>query len=880
MPLKPGTRLGPYEIESSLGAGGMGEVYRARDTRLDRAVAIKVLPVHLADSAERRARFEREARTISSLNHPHIGQLYDVGRENGVDYLVLELLEGETLAHRLEKGPVPPAQVIQYGIQIADALDRAHKSGIVHRDLKPGNIMITRGGVKLLDFGLARAVEAVAGPQAITLSPAAGQPLTAEGTILGTFQYMAPEQLEGKDADHRTDLFALGEILYEMATGKRAFEGKSQASLIAAILEREPASMSGLAPLTPPALERVVRACLAKDPDERLQTAHDVKLELQWIAEGGSSVGVPAVVAARRKERERLAWGLAAVTAAVAIGALAMLLLHHTPPPRLVRFEIFRPKMASAITWPRLSPDGAWVAFQSIDTSGQISIWVRPLDALEPRPLAGTEGAGRPFWSPDSRFVAFFAGRKLKKTPVDGGPTQLVADASGADGSWGSRGIILYDNGPTDSVMQVPAAGGIPKPASTIDRKAGEMGTAWPQFLPDGRHFLYVGNATSSEQTRLRVGEVGDFKSWIVRATASRGEYAAPGRLVYVLDNNLVSQPFDLGSFRLSGEPTPIAEKVNLLGGRENFSTSQTGTIAFQSGVDQPASELVWIDRGGRKLGLVADKDLYGDLNFSPDRKQVAVDVADMSGGKSQIWIVDVSRGTKTRFSFGNSNFLWPVWSPDGQWIAYADDASGSYQVMRRRADGEGEARPVGEHIPTNNGPVSWSPDGRYLLTQGFDSNWNVDVIDLAPGGKRTPLLHTPANEYGPHFSPDGRWITYESDESGRREVYVTAFPGARGKWQVSLHGGRSPLWTPDGKDIQFVAPDGRWMNVPVETTPTFRAGDPEVLFQVNLAPSAFSEDRVLPMPDGRRFLVNEAVSTGDPAPITVVLNWMSAISK
>ena len=878
MALAAGSRLGPYEIESAIGAGGMGEVYRARDTRLDRAVAIKVLPTHLAADPERRARFEREARAVSSLNHPHIGALYDVGRESGVDYLVLELLDGETLAQRLEKGPLSPPQVIQFGIQMADALDRAHKSGIIHRDLKPGNIMLTRAGVKLLDFGLARAVEAVAGPAGLTLSPTQGTPLTAEGTILGTFQYMSPEQLESKEADARTDLFALGEILYEMATGKRAFEGKSQASLIAAILEREPAPITSLAPLTPPALDRVIRACLAKDPDERIQTAHDVKLQLQWIAEGGSAVGVPAVVTAKRKSRERLAWSLAGGAGVVALSGLAMLALRHAPEPHAVRFQIERPSGVTVMTWPRVSPDGNWIAFQAVDTSGVTSIWVRPLEALEPRRLNGTEGALRPFWSPDSRFVGFIADRKLKKVPVDGGPSQLIAEATGADGSWGSKGVILYDNSQNDSLMQVPAAGGIPKPASSFDRKGGDTGHAWPQFLPDGRHFLFVAYGSSAQDVRLKVGELGDYKSKVVRATGSRGEYAPPGRLVYVLDNNLVSQPFDLGGLRLSGEPVAIAEKVNLLGGRENFSTSQSGTIAFQSGADLPGSEIVWVDREGKRLSVAGARDGYTDMSFSPDQQQVAISILDARTGQTQIWVLDLARGSRTRFTFEDCNHVWPVWSPDGQWIAYASDSGGTYQALRKRADGQGQAQLIGQHSRDNNGAVDWSRDSRYLFAQVFrGGNWDVDVLDLAAGGRRTPLLQTRFNEERPRFSPDGAWVAYDSDENGRSDVYVTSLPQPTGKWQVSINGGRFPRWSADGKEIFFQALDGRLMSAPVVTAPTFHPGEPRALFTAPVAGSGIPQDRILESRDGKRFLANYRASEEKPVPITVVLNWMAA---
>jgi len=880
MSLKPGTRLGPYEIESAIGAGGMGEVYRARDTRLDRTVAIKVLPAHLAADPDRRAPFEREARAVSTLNHPHIGQLYDVGRESDVDYLVLEFIEGETLAHRLERGALPPPQVVHFGIQIADALDRAHKSGIVHRDLKPGNVMLTPARVvKVLDFGLARAVEAVAGPQALTLSPTAANPLTAEGTILGTFQYMAPEQLEGKEADARTDLFALGEILYEMATGKRPFEGKSQASLIAAILEREPAPISTIQPLTPPALERVIRACLAKDPEDRIQTAHDVKLQLQWVQEGGSAAGLPAVVADKRKSRERVAWLLAAVASMAAIAGFALLATRHVPGLKPVRFTIERPVGAESITWPRLSPDGQWVAFQGVDSTSTRAIWVRAMDALEARRLNGTEGAGRPFWAPDSRAIAFFADGKLKKAPVDGGPVQLIAEAKGSDGSWGASGVILYDNTQTDTIMQVSASGGTPKAASSLDRKAGEVGHAWPQFLPDGKHFLFVAFSSSSSE-QLKVGGLANFKSKVVLATASRGEYAPPGRLVYVLDNNLVAQPFDLGRLKVSGDPVPIAERVNLLGGRENFSASQAGAIAFQSGNDNPGSDLVWVDRSGRVLSTLAKTDIYSDMSFSPDQKQVAVTIGEGAGSNPNIWIFDLARGTRLRFTFDDADHVWPAWSPDGQWIAYSSDSAGVFRSMRKRASGEGQAQYLTGPSGFNEGVASWSADSRSVLLQVYrNGNWDIDLLDLE-SGKRSPFLNTRFNETHPRISPDGKWVTYASDENGHPEVFVTSFPIASGKWQVSLNGGRLPRWAPDGKGIFFGSGEGQFVAVPISFSPGVQIGEPKNLFAVRVPGQGFPQDRILPARDGQRFLANFQMSLESPTPITVVVNWMGGSKK
>ena len=498
--------LGPYEIEIAIGAGGMGEVYRARDTRLDRSVAIKVLAPHLAERPEHRQRLVREAKAISSLSHPHICQLYDVGHENGVDFLVMEFIEGETLADRLARGALPVDEVLCYGVQIADALGKAHRQAIVHRDLNPANVMPTSDGAKLLDFGLARTDGAVGGGDAdLTVSPTVSKPLTAAGTLIGTYQYMAPEQLEGKTSDARTDIFALGAVLYEMATGRRAFAADTQASLIAAVMHEEPQPVSAIQPMTPPAFDRVIQSCLAKDPEERWQTAHDVKLQLQWIAEGGSVVGLPAPVAARRKSRERLAW----VAFAIAVLTAALLTVGYVrrapAPPLQTRFEITPPAELASVGSPRISPDGRYLVFRGVDSAGSAQLWLRPMDSLDARPLAGTEGArgdSRPMWSPDSRHIAFFVGGKLKKVPVAGGPAQTICDANGADGSWSTRGEILFDGEASAPLMRVAAAGGVAKPEVTADDLEGGISLGWPEFLPDGEHFVYLAE-TSEEENKV-----------------------------------------------------------------------------------------------------------------------------------------------------------------------------------------------------------------------------------------------------------------------------------------------------------------------------------------------------------------------------------------
>jgi hypothetical protein len=567
--LAAGTSLGPYKILAPLGAGGMGEVYRAHDPRLGRDVAIKVLPPHLAATPEIRARFEREARTISQLNHPHICTLHDVGHQEGVDYLVMELLEGETLAHRLERGPLPVAEVLTLGVQIADALDRAHRAGVVHRDLKPGNLFLTKGGAKLMDFGLARAQGLAPVAGALTESPTVSRPLTAEGTIVGTFQYMAPEQLEGKEADARADVWALGCVLYEMATGKRAFEGDSQASLIAAIMDREPPAITVLKPMSPPALEHLVRRCLAKDPGERWQSARDVMHELQWIAEVGSQAGVPAPVAKRRRRRERLAWGLTVAVVGVAIVALLALWWTRRPPAAaFARFAVTAPAggtIATDAVQVAISPDGRRLVFAIRDSAGTGRLWIRPLDSFSAQPLPGTENAFWPFWSPDSRFIAFFAEGKLQKVAVGGGPPQVVCDApDGRGGSWSKDGVIVFAPLAMGPLLRVSADGGEVAEVARPDSMGHETGLRSPCFLPDGRHFLYVGLPRRQADFDVYLGTLGSKEHRRIMAAGSAPVYAEPGYLLFAHGGRLVAQRFDRFGSRPAGKAVPIGDVAPL----------------------------------------------------------------------------------------------------------------------------------------------------------------------------------------------------------------------------------------------------------------------------------------------------------------------------
>ena len=684
-------------------------------------------------NAEYRQRLEREAKAVSSLSHPHICALYDVGHQDGIDFLVMEHLEGETLADRLKLGPLPTEELLVVGTQIADALDKAHRQGVVHRDLKPGNIMLTKGGAKLLDFGLAKS-ESPQSDGTSHAAPTMTTPLTTAGTILGTYQYMSPEQLEGREADARSDIFAFGCVLFEMTTGKRAFVGQSQASLIGSIMEKQPPPVSSLQPLAPPALDRVIHSCLAKDPDDRWQTAHDVLLQLRWIEEGGSVVGVPAVVSSRRKGRERLAWALFGV-AAIAAALFAVGFLMRAPEPGdLVRFQVVPSTELASVGSPRISPNGRALAFNATDSTGTTQLWIRSLDALDARPLPGTEGAGRPFWSPDSRFLGFFAGGKLRKVDVSGAPPQTICDApTGADGTWGTRGVILYDGGAPDPIRSVPASGGIPKPVITADSEQGEAAVGWPEFLPDGRHFLFLSIRPGDDALHVGSTEPG-FEPVEILSSSSRVVFAPPGHLIYVRDETLVAQPFDAGSFKLRGEPVPMAEEIGASGvGLAHFSASSNGTLIYRAG-ESGARRLVWVDRAGRDIEELAEPAEFQTTSLSPSGKRLAVEVSDPQTGNGDIWIRDLERKVSSRFTFDPGDDAAPLFSPDGETIVFISGRDAGAGLYRKAASGVGEAELL-YATDFNAGPQSFSP-GRPLpgVSRAVDQD-QLGPLDPAPRG-------------------------------------------------------------------------------------------------------------------------------------------------
>jgi Tol biopolymer transport system component/predicted Ser/Thr protein kinase len=884
MTLSPGTRLGPYEIGAPIGAGGMGEVYRAKDTRLDRTVAVKVLPSHLSSSAESRQRFEREAKTISQLSHPHICALYDVGNQDGVEFLVMEYLEGETLSDRLLKGSLALEQVLRFGIEIADALDKAHRQGIVHRDLKPGNVMLTKSGVKLLDFGLAKAVAPVgrsSGSSLTALPTQAGTNLTQEGTILGTFQYMAPEQLEGKEADARTDIFAFGCVLYEMATGQKAFSGKSQASLISSIMGSQPPAVSTIAPMTPPAFDRVVRTCLAKDPDDRWQTAHDVMLELKWVAEGGAAAGLPAPLVSKRRNRERIAWAVAAALALIAAAAIAGYARRAPKPPEAVRASILPQQgtIFDPIDGPvAASPDGRQVAFTAKDADGRGSVWVRSLGSLESRKLEGTNDAYDPFWSPDGRFVGYGSPAGLFKIEVPAGPPQKIADmADGRGCAWNRDNVILFEKTGATPVFRVSASGGPVEQVTTLDKSRGETGHWRPQFLPDGRHFLYLARAEPAQNSGIYVGSLDSKERKRILDLDVPAQFAEPGYVLFIREDVLMAQPFDIKALRVSGEPVVVGRSVQYVAtwGSSAFSASENGVLAYQ-GPSPAARQLVWFDRsGGRVATLGPDAEYRDDPRISPDGSRVAVTRTDPTTRSADIWIFDVSRGIGSRFTFDAARESSPVWSADGTRLFFSSNKAGIGDLYEKAASGAGSETLLLKSDLWKE-PLDISPDGRWLVYTVGDLKTRSDLwlLPLFGDRKPVPLLATPFAETEARFSPDGRWLAYVSDEAGKREVYAQPFPATGEKWQVSTAGGSSPRWTSGGRELVYAEPPDKRKIVEIRSAPSFQVSVPKDLFATP-RPQGSDVSR-----DGKRMLVNMPAAEVAPTPMTIVLNWTAALRK
>ncbi len=885
MALSSGTMLGPYEIQAPLGAGGMGEVYCARDTRLNRTVAVKILPSHLSDNPEARQRLDREARTISSLSHPNICLLYDVGTQGGTSYLVMEYLQGETLADRLRKGPLPLDQVLKYGIEICDGLEKAHRSGVIHRDLKPGNIMLTKGGAKLMDFGLAKPVVPLSPPSSgltqTVVTPQ--QPLTTEGMVVGTFQYMSPEQLEGREADARSDIFALGAVLYEMVTGKRAFEGKTTASTIAAIMAAEPPPISTVQPMSPPPLEATVKSCLAKDPDERLQSAHDVKLQLKWIAEHASSSRFSAVAPAARRPGNGVAWLVAAFLLVLLLGGASAWWVRARETPPAMYFNSSLPFPAAYVA---LSPDGrtlAMVAFS--DPANKNVIWTHPVGGRGATVVPGTEGAFYPFWAPNGRSIGFFADGKLKTVDIASGTSaQVLADAPfGRGGTWNADGIILFTPDAWSGLYRVPSSGGTPVAVTKPDVSQFQVSHRWPVFLPDGRHFLYLACNFSGrlDKNMIVVGSLDSDEKRPIANASTNAFYADPGFLVYWRDNALVAQRFDLRNYALSGEPRTVSDAVQYFPQTNLAVFTVVGkTLVAQTSARKGASksQLTWFDRRGKQLGTVGPPELVANPKLSPDGRRVAVDQTDTDGRHVNIWIHELTSDAAARIGFGPWLEQVTVWSPDGKQVIYTANEKLFFSLYMKNADGSGSAQNIMDFGTPQQGPWDWSRDGKYVLARKDRELWYMTM----PDRQTRPLLQSPWLIRNAQFSPDGKFVAYASSETGNWEVYVSPFPGFGSKWQVSRGGGEEPRWRRDGKELYYLAPDGRLMAAEVRTGAGFEAGFPSGLFVTHTrqpisAMDFFSYDVT---PDGQKFLVNTKVDTSNSAPLSVILNWSSEMEK
>ena len=833
----------------------MGEVYKARDTRLDRSVAVKVLPEHIAKREDLRVRFEREARSVASLNHPNICTLFDIGNQDGTNYMVMELMEGETLAARIEKGPIPLEQALVLASQIADALDRAHRAGVTHRDVKPANIMLTRDGVKVLDFGLAKSTAAI-GPNDATLVAS----LTTEGTIIGTPQYMAPEQFEGKEADARADIWAFGAVLYEIVTGQKAFQGKSYGSLVGSILSAEPAPMA-VTPFTPVWLERLVRRCLNKDPERRYQSMRDIVLDLD---------SPPQDASATAAKPNRWPWALTAACALLAIAVAIFPLRKNGESPLPAKFDVNPPPesrfaQTGNIGGSAISPDGRTLAYVATDAKGVTLLYLRPLNSLQAHAIPGTEEAGRPFWSPDSKSLAFVASGKLKRIYVFGGVPITLCDAPGArGGTWNEDGVILFaDRGA--GLLRIAASGaGASAPVTRINQTAGELNHYYPNFLPGGKEFLYLVRHTDAARRGIYWGSLDGKPPVQILQSEYNGIYdTTSGRLLYIQgDGVLTARKLELNPPRLSGDPVIVAQGVGgaSTNGYAEFSISGNGTLFHGQGTLSGKHRFEWWDRTGKRIESVgqAVEVSFTDYSISPEGSRVAVRAGRTSG---DIWVMPFASGIATRLTFTGGTY--PRWSPEGKHVYYTYGGS----IYKRAADGSGA-----EELLAKGGDLSSvSPDGKHLL-YGFN---DIFMLPLEGEKKPAPYLQTKFNEDWAVFSPDGRWVAYQSNESGRNEVYIQGFPERRGKWQVSAEGGFSSQWRVDGKELYWIGNDRRSvMAAPMELQAGgVKAGRPELLFR---APSLGVLSR-----DGKRFLV-QVPEGGEQAnlPMVVVQHWAAGLGK
>ncbi len=889
MTLARGTHLGPYEVLSPLGAGGMGEVWRARDTRLGREVALKFLPEGFADDPERHARFEREAKVLASLNHPNIAVLYGLEHLDGQHALVMELVEGDGLDERIARGAIPVDEALPIAVQIAEALEAAHERGIVHRDLKPANVKVRPDGtVKVLDFGLAKAWEEQAAESDPAHSPTITGHHTRAGVILGTAAYMSPEQARGKPVDKRADIWAFGCVLYEMLVGRRLFQGETVSDVLAAVLKTDP-NWDLLPSNLPLSVRRVLRRCLERDPKQRIRDIGDARLELEdamALPRTSGATGSDAV----RKETPGRRWLLwASLSAALAAGVVAGVLYPRGEHPRgVVISSLMPPAGAEYYLGGRqpgpvsVSPDGTRIAFAARDEARGVLLWVRNLGSPEAVPLTGTENGSYPFWSPDGRSIGFFADGKLKRVDAAGGAPLAIADAPfGKGGTWNAGGTILFAPSYNSPILRIPAQGGTPRPVTALDRGHNQNSHRFPWFLPGGRHFLYLMRASGGSgrpANEVMVGSLDGGTPKPIVATDNNAAYAS-GYLLYTRERILMARRFDAERLRVEGDESAVASDVAVLpeAALAVFSVSRTGVLVYDRGTARELEELVWLDRQGRRTGTLGPPGFYDEPRISPDGKQVAVDKPDPTTGRQDVWVMDADRGIPTRLTTAESESGGPVWLPDGRHLVFRTHAGGFLDLFERALDGKG-GNTLLLKSDSDKEATSVSPDGRFLAFRSATSATGFDIwmLPMTGGGQPFPFLHSRFNENNARFSPDGRTVAYVSDESGRKEVYVVSFPGAAEKLRVSAEGGRMPAWSGDGKELFFLTADGSaLMAAPVKRRAAdIEIGTPIRLFQVPFRSSVAYD------PWQGRFLFTAEQDTFQRSPLTLVQGWTGIPDK
>lgn len=896
MPIEPGIKLGRYEVRSQIGAGGMGEVYLARDPKIGRDVAIKVLPSGLSSDKERLARFEQEAQAAGSLNHPNILAIYDVAADNGSLYVVSELLEGETLRDIIGGSPIPIRKALNLGLQAAHGLAAAHEKGIIHRDLKPENLFVTSDGrLKILDFGLAKLIETNGDDSKSDLPTRKVN--TDAGAVMGTVGYMSPEQLRGKPVDQRTDIFSFGTVLYEMLSGQKAFQKDSTADTISAILREDPPELSVTNKNIDPGLERVVHRCLEKNREQRFHSASDLAFALESLSGSQSRVDTSLVSTSsvdvrpgRKSLWDYLGWVTAAMLLLLCIALAYLYFSRPVVGADSLSFAIAAPEKTVFSDSAAISPNGRLVALTITDGAGVTNLWIRPMDSLEMKKLAGTEGAQFPFWSPDSKTLGFFASNKLKKIDAAGGPPQAIADASvdPRGGTWAADGTILFTPATTSPIMKVSSNGGPATEITKLNSDLRQSSHRWPQFLPDGKHFIYFGRGENRDAQGIYAGSVDGMEPKLILPTTVLARYTPggkdSGKLLFVRDGTLLSQAFDPSRFAVSGDATPIVEGVIAFPSEVGptaysaFSVSDNGTLIYRIG-NRQETQLTWLDRAGKSEERLFEASVYHEPSLSPDGNKILLGRQDSDA--PDLYLLDISKNSTMRLTFDPQSDATSVFSPDGTQIIYASNRSGKFDFYQKPANGSGSDELI-LAATSSQYPDSWSKDGKYLLYEvdnGIDYKFDLFVLPMFGDRKPFPYVQTPFVESHGQFSPDGKWVAYASDQSGRAEIYVESFPRGNGFWQISTNGGDQPQWRADGKELYYLAPDKNIMSVSVNNSGTIEFGRPAALFQTNVPLTGLSDDRnsYVPRADGQKFLVLQLTDTGNSQPWNVILNWSAS---